>query len=552
MGKEEKMSARETNGAQSSSQTQLRKEMNRLRNEKREVEIKFEISKLLYSELDYSRLLNLIIDKIMDILRAERGFIVTGEPEDFEIKVARNIDGDELSEDGRAVSHTVVHKVLATGETVFINDAQQEGVDSSRSIVDLGLRSILCVPLLISDEPYGAIYVENRSMANCFMEKDLQLLKDLAELSASSIRNALNFLELARSSGGSATSLGEDLRRDYDFSMIIGKSRRMVDVMEMAARVAPTDATVLITGDSGTGKELIARAIYLNSTRKDKPFLTINCGALPTGLLESELFGHVKGSFTGAYASKIGRFEAANSGTIFLDEVGEMPPELQVKLLRVLQFGEFEKVGSYRLQRVDVRIIAATNKDLRAMVKRGEFREDLYYRMKIIEIHFPPLRERPDDIPLLIDHFIKMYSERLGKPIESVDPQLMRLLHRYPYPGNIRELEGIIQRAMILSEKDHLSATDLPPEVLDSNQITTSGDSASASRVIPVPRNNEELKEAKEEATTQAAAEVEKAFLEAALEESGGVITKAAKKTGMNRSLFQRLVKKHNIQPRKK
>ena len=309
---------------------------------------------------------------------------------------------------------------------------------------------------------------------------------------------------------------------------------------------------MLITGDSGTGKELIARAIYLNSTRKDKPFLTINCGALPTGLLESELFGHVKGSFTGAYASKIGRFEAANSGTIFLDEVGEMPPELQVKLLRVLQFGEFEKVGSYRLQRVDVRIIAATNKDLRAMVKRGEFREDLYYRMKIIEIHFPPLRERPDDIPLLIDHFIKMYSERLGKPIESVDPQLMRLLHRYPYPGNIRELEGIIQRAMILSEKDHLSATDLPPEVLDSNQITTSGDSASASRVIPVPRNNEELKEAKEEATTQAAAEVEKAFLEAALEESGGVITKAAKKTGMNRSLFQRLVKKHNIQPRKK
>ncbi len=546
------MSAKKPIGAQSSADIQLRKEMNRLRNEKREVEIKFEISRLLYAELDYSRLLNLIIDKIMDILRAERGFIVTGEPDDFQVKVARNIEGDELSEDGRTVSRTIVHKVLSGGQPSFINDAQQEGIDSSRSIVDLGLRSILCVPLLISDEPYGAIYVENRSMANYFMEKDLVLLQDLAELSASSIRNALNFLELSRSSGGSATSLGENLRRDYDFSMIIGKSRRMVEVMEMAARVAPTDATVLITGDSGTGKELIARATYLNSTRKDKPFLTINCGALPSGLLESELFGHVKGSFTGAYASKIGRFEAANGGTIFLDEVGEMPPELQVKLLRVLQFGEFEKVGSYRLQQVNVRIIAATNKDLRAMVSRGEFREDLYYRMKIIEVHFPPLRDRPDDIPLLIDHFIKMHAQKLGKPVESVDPQLMRLLQRYPYPGNIRELESIIQRAVILSDNNHLSATDLPPEVLESNHIASAADQAGAGRIIPVARNNEELKEAKEEATARAAAEVERAFLEAALEESGGVITKAANKTGMNRSLFQRLVKKHDIQPKKK
>ncbi len=546
------MTPRQPDGTQAGGQDQLRKEMNRLRNEKREVEIKFEISKLLYAELDYSRLLNLIIDKIMDILRAERGFIVTGEPDDFQVKVARNIEGDELSEDGRTVSRTVVHKVLSSGEPSFITDAQQEGADSSRSIVDLGLRSILCVPLLISAEPYGAIYVENRSMANCFMEKDLALLQDLAELSASSIRNALNFLELSRSAGGSATSLGDDLRRDYDFSMIIGKSRKMVEVMDMAARVAPTDATVLITGDSGTGKELIARAIYLNSTRKDKPFLTINCGALPSGLLESELFGHVKGSFTGAYASKIGRFEAASGGTIFLDEIGEMPPELQVKLLRVLQFGEFEKVGSYRLQRVDVRIIAATNKDLRAMMERGGFREDLYYRIKIIEVHFPPLRDRPDDIPLLIEHFIKMHAEKLGKPVESVDPQIMRLLQRYTYPGNIRELEGIIQRAMILSETNRLSATDLPPEVLDSNQVTTVADQEGSCRVIPVARNNEELKQAKEEATARAAAEVEKAFLEAALEQSGGVITKAAQKTGMNRSLFQRLVKKHKIQPKKK
>ncbi|MFH1071186.1 MAG: sigma 54-interacting transcriptional regulator [Candidatus Glassbacteria bacterium] len=530
-------------------QSQLQREMNRLRNEKRDLEIKFEISKLLYAELDYGRLLNLIIDKIMDILRAERGFIVTGEPDQFEVKVARNIEGDDLVDDGRAVSRTVVRKVLSSGEPVFISDAQDGGIESSRSIVELGLRSIICVPLLIGEVPYGAIYVENRTVASCFMEKDLELLMDLAELSASSIRNALNFLELSRGAfGGSSTRIGEDLRRAYDFSMIIGKSRKMVEVMGMAARVAPTDVTVLITGDSGTGKELIARAIYLNSLRKNMPFLTINCGALPSGLLESELFGHVKGSFTGAYTNKTGRFEAAHGGTIFLDEVGDMPPELQVKLLRVLQFGEFEKVGSYQLQKVNVRIIAATNKDLRAMVARGEFREDLFYRLKIIEVHFPPLRERPDDIPLLLNHFIQLHSDRLGKKIDKVEPQFMRLLQRYPYPGNIRELEGIIQRAVILARDNYISASDLPPEVTASNRVTA-GTGESPQRVVTLARTNDELKKVREEAANTAVAEVEKAFLEAALEDAGGIITKASAVTGMNRSLFQRLVKKHDLQP---
>jgi len=527
--------------------------MNLLRNRCRDLEIKYEIGRLLYSELDYSKLLNLIIDRIMDILRAERGFIVTGDPDNFETRVARNIAGEELAESEGTVSRTVVRKVLQNGESIFVSDAQDDSLlASSKSIVDLGLRSILCVPLIIGDKPYGAIYVENRSMASCFMDKDLALLQDLAELSASSIKNALNFLEIARGAEGrSATRIGEDLRREYDFSMIIGKSRKMVEAMELVARVASTDATVLITGDSGTGKELIARAIYLNSTRKDKPFLTINCGALPTGLLESELFGHVKGSFTGAIANKVGRFEAADGGTIFLDEVGEMSPELQVKLLRVLQFGEFEKVGSYQLQKVDVRILAATNKDLGSMVERGAFREDLYYRLKIIEVHFPPLRERPDDIPLLVDHFVKTYSDRLGKPVEQIDPQFMRRLERYPFPGNIRELEGIVQRAIILAKENHINATDLPPEVLECSKIT-SGLKGSFQPVIPLARTNEELKSVREEASRLVVAEVERAFLDAALEEAGGNISRAAQETGMNRSLFQRLIKKHEIQIDKK
>lgn len=526
----------------------LRRELNLMRNHCRDLELKYEISRLLYNELDYSKLLNLILDRIMDILRAERGFIVTGNPESFQVKVARNLDGEMEGESSRTVSRTIVRQVLESARPVFVNNAQEEEeFSSSRSIVDLGLRSILCVPLIIGERAYGAIYVENRSMSSCFMDKDLDLLVELADLSANSIKNALNFLELSRGRAEkSSTRIGESLRQEFDFSMIVGKSKKMVEVMELASRVAPTDATVLITGDSGTGKELIARAIYLNSKRKDKPFLTINCGALPTGLLESELFGHVKGSFTGAIANKIGRFEAADGGTIFLDEVAEMPPELQVKLLRVLQFGEFEKVGSYKLQRVDVRIIAATNKKLQEMVQKGSFREDLYYRLKIVEIHFPPLRERPDDIPLLVEHFLKLHSRATGRKIDGSDPQFVRILQRYHFPGNIRELEGIVQRAIILAADNYIGESELPPELLESNRPAETDNRPA--RSIPTARTNEELKLAREEAADQAVKEVELAFLKAVLEDAGGNISRAAKNTGMNRSLFQRLVKKHGIQ----
>ena len=528
----------------------ITRELNSLRNRCRDLELKYEISRLLNGELDYSRLLNIILDKIMEILQAERGFIVTGTASDFEIKVARNVEGEELDESNPSVSRTVVSQVLSTSRPVFLKDAAGDvQFASSRSIVDQQMKSIICVPLVLGDIPYGAIYVENRSLSSCFMEKDLELMQDLAELSSTNIKNALNFLDLRRGH----TEIGETLRQDYDFSMIVGKSRKMIEVMELAARVAPTNATVLITGDSGTGKELIARAIYLNSLRKEAPFLTINCGALPSGLLESELFGHVKGSFTGAVANKIGRFEAADSGTIFLDEVGEMPPELQVKILRVLQFGEFEKVGSYQLQKVDVRIIAATNKNLRKMVEEGTFREDLYYRIKIIQIHFPPLRERIDDIRLLINHFIEIHSARLGRPISSVDPQFIRNLERYPFPGNIRELEGIIQRAIILAREDRLTVAELPPEVLSNETINAPESRESAYRhTVPLAKDNEELKNAREEATQRAVSEVEIVFLENALEQAGGNISKAAENTGMNRSLFQRLVKKHDLKVERK
>ncbi len=541
MKKTVKPSAEKPNGATKD----LQHEINTLRNHCRKLELLYKISKSLGEEREYHKLLEMILDKTMKTLQAERGVIVTGSPEDFEVKVVRNIEGKELPNDPKAVSRTVVRKVLEKGEPFFRkNVLEDKEFSPSRSMIARKLRSILCVPLIIDERPFGAIYVENRSLTACFMEEDLELMSELAGLSANSIKNALNFLELSR---GGITKIGETLRQDYDFSMIIGKSKRMIEVMELAARVASTDATVLITGDSGTGKELIARAIYLNSHRKEKPFMAINCGALPPGLLESELFGHVKGAFTGAYANKVGRFEAADGGTILLDEVGDMPPELQVKLLRVLQFGEFEKVGSYTLQKVDVRIIAATNRDLKKMMEAGQFREDLYYRLKIIEIDFPPLRERPADVSLLIEHFVKVHSERLGMRIDSIDLQFVRLLERYPFPGNVRELESIIQRAIILARENSVTAYELPPEVLGSAGVTPAK-AGSQERMISLARTNKELKAARDEASRQAVTEVERAFLENSLDQAGGNISKAAKNTGMNRSLFQRLVKKHALQ----
>jgi len=523
---------------------ELTRELNSERNRRRNLELLYEISKRQAEERDYEKLLEMILENSMKTLQAERGFIVTGSPEDFEIKVARNIEGEELPNDPKSLSRTVVCEVLETGEHKFIPNTRDTGdFIPSRSMVDMGISSVICVPLIIDEQPYGAIYVENRSLITLFMENDLELMLELADLSAGHIKHALYILELSHGS----TKIGEALRQDYDFSMIIGKSKRMIEVMELAARVASTDATVLITGQSGTGKELIARAIYLNSHRKGRPFLAINCGALPSGLLESELFGHVKGAFTGAYTNKVGRFEAANGGTILLDEVGEMPPELQVKLLRVLQFGEFEKVGSYKLQKVDVRIIAATNMDLKKLVEEGQFREDLFYRLKIIEIHFPPLKDRRDDVSLLIEHFIRIYSKRMGKPINNVDPQFVRLLERYPFPGNVRELESIIQRAIILTRENTITASELPPEVLSSGTVTSVTDSP-GERMVSLARTNKELKSAREEASRLAVAEVERAFLEAALDEARGNISRAAKNTGMNRSLFQRLVKKHDLQ----
>ncbi len=320
----------------------------------------------------------------------------------------------------------------------------------------------------------------------------------------------------------------ERLDDRFDFSRIIGKSRAMQDLFETMAMIAPSDATVLITGESGTGKELIANAIHQNSTRRDKPFITVNCAALPENLLESELFGHVKGAFTGAESPRKGRFHLADTGSVFLDEIGEMPLITQVKILRVLQEHEFEPLGSSDTVKVNTRVIAATNKDLEEEVRKGNFRKDLYYRLNVVNLNVVPLRERRDDIPLLVDYFLEKYSGKNMRLIKALSPQAMDLIMRHQWPGNVRELKNVIERAVILSRGDIITPEQFP------DSLKAIGEDENGPRDVDISPGMP-LKE------------VEKQMIIKTLEENDGNRTHTAGLLGISRRTLQLKLKEYGI-----
>jgi two-component system, NtrC family, response regulator AtoC len=344
------------------------------------------------------------------------------------------------------------------------------------------------------------------------------------------IKNAIKQYDLTRE----LENLKEDVQREYSFDNLISADNKMQDVFKLVSKVLTNDITVLIHGESGTGKELIARAIHYNGKRKDKPFVVINCASIPRELLESELFGHERGSFTGAHQKKLGKFELAKEGTLFLDEVGELEMLLQAKLLRVIQEKEFERVGGTEVIKTDVRIISATNRDLKQAVEQKEFREDLYYRLNSFPIYIPPLRQRKGDILVLAHHFLDTFNKKLGKDTKGFSKKALKLIYEYNWPGNIREMENTIERCLIISEKDIIDVTDLPPHLRSSEPILNNdftGGFFNDDEIIPFEKLKEES-------------------IKHALKVTKGNIVEAAKKLQLGRATIYRLMDKYSIENR--
>ena len=413
----------------------------------------------------------------------------------------------------------VAGKVIQMAKGVIVGDVRENkdffrGIDAKSSFET---KTLLAAPLVYKNDVIGVVEVLNKLGGAPFGDDDLALLQIFANLAANAANNATKHENLVRENRG----LRETLKSQ---GTIIGNSAALRQVMDMVSRVASSNATVLLLGETGTGKEVTARQIHVNSPRSDKPFIAINCAALPETLLESELFGHEKGSFTGAHAQKMGRFEMADQGTLFLDEIGDISLSTQVKLLRVLQEKEFVRVGGTKTISTDVRIVAATNRDLRKAMETGAFREDLFYRLNVFPINIPPLRQRREDIPLLVDHFIGVAATQLGCPRPRVSDEATALLASYNWPGNIRELQNVVERSVLLSDGVSLERSHLPREIIGEQPLVQA------------------------DKTESSLWGYEKAMIVKALSENGWNVSKAARVLGISRDNLRYRVKKYQIE----
>ncbi len=418
-----------------------------------------ELSQRLMSDDSVPSLLEKLMDSVIDLTGADKGFLILNNDEEdrLDVAVARNVERENVEDAVQRVSDSIVAKVLKKRLPLIVSDAlHDEEFNSSQSVVNLKLCSVMCVPLLARGNMLGIIYVGNDNVANLFDETHLELLTTFAAQASLIVRNALLVQELKLDNAFLSKKLQEKR-----FGSIIGACAPMKEVFRTIEKVAPTAVNVLVLGETGTGKELIANEIHSRSPRASGPFVTINCGAIPENLLESELFGHVKGAFTGATNTREGKFQAGDGGTIFLDEIGEMPLNLQVKLLRVLQERTITKVGATKTEKVDIRVIAATNRDLEDAIERGEFREDLFYRLNVVMMRLPPLRERGDDVLLIARYLIEQIASDLNLGAKPLADDALVALQRYEWPGNIRQLENRLKKAIVLADGDSITANDL-------------------------------------------------------------------------------------------
>jgi len=395
-----------------------------------------------------------LLDAVIDVVHANKGFVILlrdGEPE---IAAARNVDRETIPDAVTQLSDSILRRCIDTRQPLIVSDAVNDTMfNSSESVLDLQLSSVMVAPLIAQGQLLGLIYVGNDNVVNLFEQSSLEVLTVFAGQASLILQNAILLNQLTTDRDRIAEAL-----QAQRFGDIIGSCPSLQLVFRRVEKVAAADISVLITGETGTGKELFARELHRRSNRANGPFIVVNCGAIPENLMESELFGHVRGAFTGAVATRQGSFQAANGGTLFLDEIGEMPLALQVKLLRALQEREVVKVGDTKPQSVDIRVLAATNRDLEASIKEGGFREDLYYRLNVVNLHLPPLRERGDDIAILAKFLLNKYAAEFGAPVKGFTPKALEAMQSYDWPGNIRQLENRIKKAIVLADKT-LAAT---------------------------------------------------------------------------------------------
>ncbi len=477
------------------------------------------ISTTINSIRDWNELQLRLLELSLEVVPAERGRILLADENCEDLVSGRGWNRLSGADDSIKVSQTICRQVLREVVAILSNDVvENETIGELPSLLEAQISSLLCVPLVAFDKPLGVIYLDTSSRTGQFDEAHLQLLTAIAGIAAIAFENARRFELLEKEN----RRLQQEVKLDHQ---MVGESQSMRDVYTLISKVAATSSIVLILGESGTGKELAAHAIHLNSSRANRPFIAINCATLTESLLESELFGHERGAFTGAISQKRGKLELADGGTVFLDEVGELSPAIQAKLLRVLQTREFERVGGTRPIKIDVRTIAATNRDLLTAIKAGQFREDLYYRLNVVSIPMPPLRERHEDVPLLAAFFVATYSKKCKRRVTGISAEARRLMCAYDWPGNVRQLENAIERAVVLGTTDVILPEDLPEVILETE-----------TRAMPAPTKYHE-----------AVAETKKQVILQAMDQAKGNYNDAAKLLGVHPNYLHRLITNLNL-----